>query len=37
MRKTATKKALKNLEIAKANATDDNAKKQIDGGIKRLL
>jgi len=31
------KQALKNLEIAKANASDDNAKKQIDGRIKRLL
>jgi len=31
------KQALKNFEIAKANATDDNAKKQIEGRIKRLL
>ncbi len=31
------KQALKNFEIAKANTTDENAKKQIDGRIKRLL
>ncbi len=31
------KQALKNLEIAKANASDDNAKKQIEGRMKRLL
>jgi tetratricopeptide (TPR) repeat protein len=31
------KQALKNFETAKANATDENAKKQIDGRIKRLL
>jgi tetratricopeptide (TPR) repeat protein len=31
------KRALKNLEIAKANAPDENARKQVEGRMKRLL